>query len=343
MMGGGEAVLFWVLAPIMVVSALGLLFAKKAVHAALCMAVVMIGLGVVYFAQQAPFLGSVQIFVYTGAVMMLFLFVVMLVGVDSSDSLVETIKGQRGAAVLLGLGVGGAVHRRAVARASCRPRWGSTASTRTATSPPLATLIFGNYVWAFEVTGALLITAALGAMVLAHRERLMPRPTQRELAERRIKEGPIKAPLPAPGVFARHNAVDIPALLPDGTPSELSVSRVLTARGQMRPAGRAQRRGRHDRHRARGPAGGGPRRRRRSRGRRDRRRGAQRRRDAGGVGRPRERIGARPPARPRRAGVGRDEPHPGGCTCRPCCSRSVPAPCWCGATRSSCSWASSSC
>jgi NADH-quinone oxidoreductase subunit J len=100
----------------------------------------------------------------------------------------------------------------------------------------LATLIFGTYVWAFEVTGALLITAALGAMVLAHRERLVPRPTQRELAERRIKEGPVKAPLPAPGVFARHNAVDIPALLPDGTPSELSVSRVLTARGQMRPA-----------------------------------------------------------------------------------------------------------
>jgi NADH-quinone oxidoreductase subunit J len=72
-------------------------------------------------------------------------------------------------------------------------------------------------------------------MVLAHRERLFPKPTQRELSERRIKEGPVKASLPAPGVFARHNAVDIPALLPDGTPSELSVSRVLTARGQMRP------------------------------------------------------------------------------------------------------------
>jgi NADH-quinone oxidoreductase subunit J len=99
----------------------------------------------------------------------------------------------------------------------------------------LATLIFGQYIWSFEVTSALLITAALGAMVLAHRERLFPKPTQRELAERRIKEGPVKAPLPAPGVFARHNAVDIPALLPDGTPSELSVSRVLVARHQMRP------------------------------------------------------------------------------------------------------------
>src|SRR3954470_13930710 len=102
-MSGGESVLFWILGPIMVIAALGLLFAKKAVHAALCMALVMIGIGVVYFAQQAPFLGSVQIFVYTGAVMMLFLFVLMLVGVDSSDSLVETIKGQRAAAVLAGL------------------------------------------------------------------------------------------------------------------------------------------------------------------------------------------------------------------------------------------------
>ena len=234
-MGGGETVLFWVLAPIMVVSALGLLFAKKAVHAALCMAVVMVSLGVVYFAQQAPFLGSVQIFVYTGAVMMLFLFVVMLIGVDSSDSLVETIKGQRGAAVLLGLGVA-ALFIGVLSHVVLPPAVGLDSVNRDGNITTVATLIFGNYVWAFEVTGALLITAALGAMVLAHRERLMPRPTQRELAERRIKEGPIKAPLPAPGVFARHNAVDIPALLPDGTPSELSVSRVLTARGQMRPA-----------------------------------------------------------------------------------------------------------
>jgi NADH-quinone oxidoreductase subunit J len=234
-MGGGEAVLFWVLAPIMVVGALGLLFAKKAVHAAMCMAAVMVSLGAVYFAQQAPFLGSVQIFVYTGAVMMLFLFVLMLVGVDSADSLVETIKGQRGAAVLLGLGLA-ALFISVLTHVVLPPAVGLDSVNRDGNITTLATLIFGNYVWAFEITGALLITAALGAMVLAHRERLVPKPTQRELAERRIKDGPIKAPLPAPGVFARHNAVDIPALLPDGTPSELSVSRVLTARGQMRPA-----------------------------------------------------------------------------------------------------------
>jgi len=230
-MSGGESVLFWILGPIMVFGSLGLLFAKKAVHAALCMALVMVGLGVVYFAEQAPFLGGVQVFVYTGAVMMLFVFVLMLVGVDSGDSLVETIKGQRFAATVFGLGI--VVLLLAVlGQVTYGNPVGMTQANADGNVGAIAGQIFGAYVWAFEVTGALLITAALGAMVLAHRERLVPRPTQRELSVRRIRDGAIKAPLPAPGVFARHNAVDTPALLPDGTPSELSVSRVLTARGQ---------------------------------------------------------------------------------------------------------------
>jgi NADH-quinone oxidoreductase subunit J len=235
-MGGGEAVLFWVLAPLMVFGATGLLFAKKAVHAALWMAVVMVGLGVAYFAQEAPFLGSVQIFVYTGAVMMLFLFVLMLVGIDSSDSLVETIKGQRAAAALLG--IGSAVLLVSAIRAVVfAPATGLADVNSGGNITAIAEQIFGQYVWAFEVTGALLITAALGAMILAHRERLAPRPTQRELSEKRIRSGAVKAPLPAPGVFARHNAVDTPALLPDGTPSELSISRVLATRGQVLATG----------------------------------------------------------------------------------------------------------
>jgi NADH-quinone oxidoreductase subunit J len=231
--GNGEEVLFWVVAPLMVIAALGLVFARKAVHAALCMAWVMISLGIVYFAQQAPFLGAVQVFVYTGAVMMLFLFGLMLVGVDSSDSLVETLKGQRWFALVFGVGL--AVLVVSVLRDVTYPNAAGLKDVDTGGNiTTLAGLIFGKYVWAFEVTSALLITAALGAMVLAHRERLTPKPTQRELSIRRIREGAIKAPLPAPGVFARHNAVDTPALLPDGTPSELSVSRVLTARGQRR-------------------------------------------------------------------------------------------------------------
>jgi NADH-quinone oxidoreductase subunit J len=237
---GGEAVLFWIMSPLMVISAAGLLFAKKAVHAALCMALVMICLGVVYFALDAPFLGSVQIFVYTGAVMMLFLFVLMLVGVDSADSLVETIKGQRAAAWLLAVGTG-VLLLTTLGRVTFPPSRGLAEVNAQGNIGAIADRIFGAYVFAFEVTGALLITAALGAMILAHRERLFPKPTQRELADKRIREGVLKAPLPAPGVFARHNAVDIPALLPDGTPSELSVSRVLTARGQVRSAAAGER------------------------------------------------------------------------------------------------------
>jgi NADH-quinone oxidoreductase subunit J len=232
MTSGGEAVLFWVLAPISVLGALGLVFAKKAVHAALGTALVMINLGVFYIAQNADFLGIVQIFVYTGAVMMLFLFVLMLVGVDSSDSLVETIKGQKVVGFLLALGLG-VVLIAAIGSVTFASPVGLTVANADGNITGVAYLIFGKYVWVFEVTSALLITAALGAMVLAHRERLTPRPTQRSWSERRFREGKNLSGLPAPGVYALRNAVDTPALLPDGTPSELSVSRVLAVREQV--------------------------------------------------------------------------------------------------------------
>ena len=234
MTSGGEAVLFWVLAPISVLGALGLVFARKAVHAALGTALVMINLGVFYIAQSGDFLGIVQIFVYTGAVMMLFLFVLMLVGVDSSDSLVETIKGQKAVGFALASGLGVALIA-AIGSVSFADPVGLTKANAEGNVTGMANLIFGKYVWVFEITSVLLITAALGAMVLAHRERLTPRPTQRDWSERRFRQGRNLAGLPAPGVYARHNAVDTPALLPDGTPSELSVSRVLTSRDQVNP------------------------------------------------------------------------------------------------------------
>jgi NADH-quinone oxidoreductase subunit J len=99
----------------------------------------------------------------------------------------------------------------------------------------IATLIFTRYFFPFEVTSALLITAALGAMVLAHRERTSPKPTQRELSRQRVA-GAHPTPLPGPGTYARHNAVDFPALLPDGTPSALSVSPVVHGRPGAREA-----------------------------------------------------------------------------------------------------------
>jgi NADH-quinone oxidoreductase subunit J len=232
---GSEAVLFWVLGPLMVLAALGLLFAKKAVHAALGVAFVMVALGVFYLAQDADFLGIIQVFVYTGAVMMLFLFVLMLVGIDSSDSLVETIKGQRWAGLLLALALG-ILLVAAVGSVTFGRAEGLAEANADGNVMGVAAKIFSQYVWSFEVTSALLITAAMGAMVMAHRERIGVRRTQRELSERRFRGAQNPAGLPAPGVFARHNAVDTPALLPDGTPSQLSVSRVLRARQQVRPA-----------------------------------------------------------------------------------------------------------
>lgn len=229
----GEAFQFWVLGTVAVIGALCTVFMKKAVHSALCLAGTMIILAVFYLANGAYFLGVVQIVVYTGAIMMLFLFVVMLVGVTAADSLTETIKGQRWLALVCGLGFGILLFA-GIGNASLKQFNGLTQANAGGNVEGLATLIFTKYVFAFEITGALLITAAVGAMVLTHRERTERALTQREMAEKRVREGTHVPPLPAPGVYARHNAVDIAGLLPDGTPSELTVSKTLRDRGQIR-------------------------------------------------------------------------------------------------------------
>jgi NADH-quinone oxidoreductase subunit J len=230
---------FWILAPIMVAAALGILFVRKAVHAALLLAVVMISLAFLYAVLDAPFLFAVQIIVYTGAILMLFLFVMMLIGVDASDSVVETIRGQRLMATVLGL-VLGLVLVTAFSQLALGTAVGLDEANAGGNIQQLANILFSRYVFAFEATSALLITAAIGAMVLAHRERLTPKPTQASLAAQRMRDfaesGKHLGPLPSPGVYARHNAVDTPALLPDGTASEASVSRVLAARGTVRSA-----------------------------------------------------------------------------------------------------------
>lgn len=229
----GEAVQFWTLGTIAVIGALCTILMRRAVHSALCLAGTMIILAVFYLVNGAYFLGIVQIIVYTGAIMMLFLFVVMLVGVTAADSLKETIKGQRWLALLCGLGfgillVGG------IGNASLQEFNGIGRANANGNVEGLAAILFTRYVFAFEITGALLITAVVGAMVLTHRERTERARTQRELAEQRVREGKQLPPLPAPGVYARHNAVDIAGLLPDGTPSDLTVSKTLRDRGQIR-------------------------------------------------------------------------------------------------------------
>lgn len=232
----GETALFWVVAPLMVFGALGLLFARKAVHAALGIVLVMISLAFLYTAQEAPFLGVVQVVVYTGAVMMLFVFVLMLVGVDNSDSLVETLKGQRWIGAILGLGIAAALIG-VIRTATFDQARGLTAPNADSNPVGVARVIFGQDIFAFEVVGVLLITAALGALVLTHRQRLVPRVGQKERADARVASGGRLAPLAAPGVYAGSNALDTPALDPEGRPIEASVSRVLRIRGQRRSVG----------------------------------------------------------------------------------------------------------
>lgn len=229
----GEAVGFWILGAVAVVGAIGVVTAAKAVYSALFLAMTMLILAVFYFVQDAMFLGVVQIVVYTGAVMMLFLFVMMLIGVDSAESLVETLRGQRIAATLAGIGFGMLLIFGIGGATTHLSRIGTGAGSADLSQhnvEGLAALIFTRYLWAFELTSALLITAVVAAMVLTHRERLRPRATQRELSIQRFQSGRRATPLPTPGVYARHNAVDIAALLPDGSYSDLSVSDTLTHR-----------------------------------------------------------------------------------------------------------------
>jgi NADH-quinone oxidoreductase subunit J len=232
---GPETALFWFLAPLSVLAAIGMLLVKKAVHSALLLAWVMITLAIFYIAQDALFLGIVQVVVYTGAVMMLFLFILMLVGVDSSDSLSETITGLRPIAITAAVGFGGLLVSLLGRATLGRDAIGLDLANQSGNVQGLAQLLFSTYVWPFEVVSALLITAALGAMVLAHHQRTNPRPTQREQAVNRFRTGSLAgaAGLPGPGVFARHNAVDVPALLPDGTPAPSSISATLKARGDV--------------------------------------------------------------------------------------------------------------
>lgn len=235
--GTGETVAFWVLAPIAVCAAVAVVTLRKAVHSALMLALVMLCLAGMYFAQHAPFLAVVQIVVYTGAVMMLFLFVVMLVGVDRTESTQGVRKTQAVAGVIAGLGfaalllaaVGRASLHLPATNAGVHPGFTSEGHLRA-----IARELFTHYVFAFEVTSALLITAGLGAMVLTHRRHQSRQLSQRQHSEQRFRDfaktGAHPGMLPPPGVYATANGVDVPALLPDGSVAPTSVSQTLQVR-----------------------------------------------------------------------------------------------------------------
>ena len=230
-----ESYLFYFLAPLSVLAAIGMLLVKKAVHSALLLAWVMISLAIFYIAQEALFLGIVQIVVYTGAVMMLFLFILMLVGVDTSDSLEENIPGLRLIAIVAAIGFGGLLVS-LISRATFnRPIYGLSEANAEGNAFGIAAELFTRYVFAFEVVSALLITAAIGAMVLGHSQKSKSKNSQRDLSIARFRKDSLKdaSGLPSAGVYALHNAVDVPALLPTGQAAPSSISSVLQARGDI--------------------------------------------------------------------------------------------------------------
>ena len=232
----GEAVTFWILGPLALAAAIGMVLARNAVHSALFLVLTMLSLGVLYMVQQAPFLGFIQIIVYTGAIMMLFLFVLMLVGRDSSDSVVEVLRGQRLAGIVVGLGFAVLVVA-ALARALTEVRPAGLQRVNDAAGGnvgQIGTLVFTEYLFPFELTSALLITAALGAMVLAFTGRgREDKINQRARVLARLAGNRI-SPLPGPGVFATADSVATPALLPDGSVAPESLSALVEATANAR-------------------------------------------------------------------------------------------------------------
>ena len=183
--GIGDYVVFWVFAPVAVAAALAMLLARKAVHSALFLIVNFFCLAVFFLVLGSPFLFAVQIIVYAGAIMVLFLFVIMLLGVASEESLVERMKAQRPLAVLLGLGLAAEVFFavRLGVGLSTRAAGPFVAVNRGGNVRALARVLFNGYFFPFEATSVLLIVAAVAAMVIAGRRSPFTPPGARAAVE----------------------------------------------------------------------------------------------------------------------------------------------------------------
>ena len=236
---GAELIAFWILAPLALLGAVGMVFSRVAVHSALWLVLTMLCLGCLYIAQDAEFLGFVQIIVYTGAIMMLFLFVLMLTGRDAGDSTFEVLKKQRIIATVIGIAFVTLLVTGLLRALQAVPFVGLT-DAMAARGPigSIAELLFTDYLFPFELTSALLITAATGAMVLTHIEKAPgERKTQRQRVHERMRSDRI-SPLPGPGVFARSSSNATPALLPDGSIAPGSVSDLVEFSESERVASR---------------------------------------------------------------------------------------------------------
>ena len=188
-----DNLVFWIFAPISVASAIGLLVMRNAVHAALFLIVNFFTLAVFFLLLDAPFLFAVQIIVYAGAIMVLFLFVIMLLGVEGGEPVLDRLKVQRPLAI--GLGVAFAAEIAAAIRAgvgfSARAPLGFDTVNAGGNPQAIARVLFEKYFFPFEVTSVLLIVAAIAAMVLAqHRA---PAVTQAEIEARAAAAPPSTA------------------------------------------------------------------------------------------------------------------------------------------------------
>lgn len=167
-----DNVAFWIFAPISIGSAIAMLVSRNAVHAALFLVLNFFTIAIFYLLLGAPFLFAVQIIVYAGAIMVLFLFVIMLLGVDRGESLRERLRLQRPAALVLGIGVLVEVIAAVRAGVGLATRVPETFTANEGGNPAaLSAVLFRSYVFPFEVTSVLLVVAAVAAMVLAQRGR----------------------------------------------------------------------------------------------------------------------------------------------------------------------------
>ena len=166
-----EAVVFVLAAAVVLVGALGVVLRSHPVHAALSLVMTLFGVAVLFIAQDAQFLAVVQVIVYAGAIVVLFLFVIMLLGIDKVESIrIEPIRGQRPLAVVLGVGTL-ALTLLAILVAAKRKVTGAAANTITdePNINQLARSIYGDNVLAFELTSVLLVIAVVGTVLLARR------------------------------------------------------------------------------------------------------------------------------------------------------------------------------
>jgi NADH-quinone oxidoreductase subunit J len=165
-----ELITFIVLAPLSVVSALGMVLSRNAVYSALLLVVNFFCLAGFYVLLEAQFVAAVQVIVYAGAIMVLFLFVLMLLGVESRESVRETIRGQRPAAVLLTLGLLVAIVGALLGGVFDAAPASLAAANEGGNVQAVGRLLFTRYTFAFETAGVLLVVAAVGALVLGKRQ-----------------------------------------------------------------------------------------------------------------------------------------------------------------------------